>query len=314
MRLLTSLVEASRPRSAIYSVASLILFSLLLLVPDPAWADVTGAGVSAAVFDQALARGPLLLGLMRQESAFNRNAVSPAGARGLMQLMPGTAELVARRLGVSYSIDRLTSDPHYNITLGRDYLEQMLDRYNGFLPLALAAYNAGPGRADQWIQRYGDPRRDIDPVDWIELIPFSETRNYVLTITGVAVETWFAGAVEDVDYSLQPELPFQQACAQLAEQRPTPTLVAQSAEWRPWGVLLAQDFSPAVAAARFERVKASHQSLLGAEEMLLLSARNPSFGPRPRHSAMVGRDNREEAEELCDRLRSVGGSCVVIRN
>src|SRR5699024_686299 len=123
--------------------------------------------------------GPLLLGLMRQESAFNHRAVSPPGARGLMQVMPGTAESVARRLGLSYSIDRLTSDPHYNISLGRDYPERMLDRYDGFLPLALAAYNAGPVRADQWIQRYGDPRRDIDPIDWMELIPFSETRNYV---------------------------------------------------------------------------------------------------------------------------------------
>lgn len=124
--------------------------------------------------------GALLLGLMRQESAFNLRAVSPAGARGLMQLMPGTAEQVARRLGISYSIGRLTSDPHYNITLGRDYLERMLDRYSGFLPLALAAYNAGPGRADQWIQQYGDPRSpNVDPIDWMELIPFSETRNYV---------------------------------------------------------------------------------------------------------------------------------------
>jgi len=124
--------------------------------------------------------GPLLLGLMRQESAFNMRAVSPAGARGLMQLMPGTAEMVARRLGLPYNIDRLTSDPHYNITLGRDYLERMLDRYRGFLPLALAAYNAGPGRADQWIGEFGDPRdRHVDPIDWIEQIPFSETRNYV---------------------------------------------------------------------------------------------------------------------------------------
>lgn len=123
---------------------------------------------------------PLLLGLIRQESAFDVRAVSPAGARGLMQLMPGTAEIVARQLGLPYHIDRLTSDPYYNITLGRDYLERMLERYRGFLPLALAAYNAGPGRADQWIQDYGDPRQEgVDPIDWIEQIPFSETRNYV---------------------------------------------------------------------------------------------------------------------------------------
>lgn len=124
--------------------------------------------------------GPLLLGLMRQESAFNVSAVSPAGARGLMQLMPGTAERVAGRLGLDYSLSRLTRDPVYNIRLGRDYLQRMIDRYDGFLPLALAAYNAGPGRADQWIVDYGDPRlADIDPIDWIEQIPFSETRNYV---------------------------------------------------------------------------------------------------------------------------------------
>lgn len=124
--------------------------------------------------------GPLLLGLMRQESAFDIAAVSPAGARGLMQLMPGTAERVARQLGESYSLARLTSDPLYNIRLGRDYLERMLDRYTGFLPLALAAYNAGPGRADEWIVTYGDPRHpEVDPIDWMEQIPFSETRNYV---------------------------------------------------------------------------------------------------------------------------------------
>lgn len=124
--------------------------------------------------------GPLLLGLMRQESAFDRQAVSSAGARGLMQLMPGTAEQVARRIGVNYSFDRLTTDPQYNIRLGRDYLERMLDRYAGFLPLALAAYNAGPGRADQWIVEFGDPRHpSIDPIDWMEQIPFAETRNYV---------------------------------------------------------------------------------------------------------------------------------------
>src|SRR5690606_41591409 len=102
---------------------------------------------------------PFRLGLVRQESAFDVSAVRPAGARGLMQLMPGTAEIVARRLGLPYHLDRLTSDPYYNITLGRDYLERMLERYRGFLPLALAAYNAGPGRADQWIQDRSEERR-----------------------------------------------------------------------------------------------------------------------------------------------------------
>ena len=100
----------------------------------------------------------------------------------------------------------------------------------------------------------------------------------------------------------------------MAETRPAPTLVAQSADWKPWGVLLAQDFSPAVAAAKFERTKGTFPALLDEEAMLLLTVRNPSFGPRPRHSAMIGRNSREAADELCQRLRTAGGSCVVVRN
>jgi soluble lytic murein transglycosylase len=122
----------------------------------------------------------LILSVIRQESGFDRTAVSRAGARGMMQLMPGTAQQIAKGLSEPYNRARLLSDPGYNIRLGGGYLEQMLDRFDGAAPLALAAYNAGPHRVVRWVREYGDPRTgEIDMLDWIETIPFSETRNYV---------------------------------------------------------------------------------------------------------------------------------------
>ncbi len=123
---------------------------------------------------------PLVLAITRQESAFAADAVSHAGARGLMQLMPATAKSVSRKLNLSYSTSRLTADPAYNTLLGSTYLGNLIDRFDGSYILAIASYNAGPGRTNQWIREWGDPRLgEIDNIDWIELIPFSETRNYV---------------------------------------------------------------------------------------------------------------------------------------
>ena len=120
------------------------------------------------------------LGIMRQESSFDVGAVSSSGARGLMQLMPFTAKDVAKKLGVPVSIPALTVDAKQNMNLGTAYLREVLDRFGGALPLAAAAYNAGPHRVDQWLADYGDPRTDaIAMTDWLELIPFQETRNYV---------------------------------------------------------------------------------------------------------------------------------------
>lgn len=125
----------------------------------------------------------LVLGIIRQESAFDVAAVSSAGARGLMQLLPGTAKGVAKQAGVKFAQKRLTSDSHYNITLGRAYLDDLLSRFRGSYVLTAAAYNAGPSRVRDWIATYGDPReRSTDVIDWIESIPFDETRNYVMRI------------------------------------------------------------------------------------------------------------------------------------
>jgi soluble lytic murein transglycosylase len=126
------------------------------------------------------AEDALVLAIMRQESVFELDAVSSAGARGLMQLMPATAKHVAGKLGLAYEESRLTRDGDYNMRLGSAYVGELLDRYGGSYILAIAAYNAGPARISQWINEYGDPRGyEVDAVDWIELIPFSETRNYV---------------------------------------------------------------------------------------------------------------------------------------
>jgi soluble lytic murein transglycosylase len=119
-------------------------------------------------------------GIVRQESRFNSTAVSHAGARGLMQLMPATAKEVAGKKGVSHQLEWLTQRPDHNIRLGSSYLAQMVRRYDGHYALAAAAYNAGPGRVDRWLVEIGDPRKgEIALLDWAELIPIYETRNYV---------------------------------------------------------------------------------------------------------------------------------------
>jgi soluble lytic murein transglycosylase len=118
-------------------------------------------------------------GITRQESSFDQNAVSWAGARGMMQLMPGTAREEAGKLGVGYDSSRL-HNADYNVMLGSSYFQRMLNRWDGSVPLAVASYNAGSGNVSKWIKAYGDPRSgSVDMIGWIEAIPFSETRGYV---------------------------------------------------------------------------------------------------------------------------------------
>ena len=122
----------------------------------------------------------LIHAITRQESQFDRAAISHAGARGLMQLMPGTASDMSRNLGLRYDRAALTEDTGYNIQLGSGYIDRVLRQYDGNYVLAIAAYNAGPGNVNKWIRANGDPRLPgVDVVAWIEAIPFTETRNYV---------------------------------------------------------------------------------------------------------------------------------------
>ena len=127
--------------------------------------------------------------IARQESEFDRTRVSHAGARGMMQLMPGTAREEAGKAGIQFMSASLTDDPAYNIRLGDQHFARLMNRYGGAYPLAIAAYNAGPGRVNEWLRLNGDPRTGaVDWVTWVEQIPANfETRYYVMRVIGNAV-------------------------------------------------------------------------------------------------------------------------------
>ncbi|MGB7270808.1 MAG: lytic transglycosylase domain-containing protein [Albidovulum sp.] len=128
-------------------------------------------------------RTELALAIARRESEFNPGVVSHAGARGLMQLMPGTAKMMAKELGLGYDGGKLTTDWSYNARLGAEYLAGLEAEFGSSPLLVATGYNAGPGRSRRWITELGDPRADgVDPVDWIEAIPFRETQTYVMRV------------------------------------------------------------------------------------------------------------------------------------
>lgn len=131
----------------------------------------------------------LALSIARRESEFDPAARSSADARGLMQVLPGTAKLMAGKLGKPFDAAKLVSDPAYNVAMGAAYLSEMADEFGPSIALIASGYNAGPGRPRRWISEFGDPRRsDVDVVDWIETIPFAETRTYVMRVAeGVVI-------------------------------------------------------------------------------------------------------------------------------
>ncbi|MBX9926932.1 MAG: lytic transglycosylase domain-containing protein, partial [Hyphomicrobiaceae bacterium] len=122
----------------------------------------------------------VLLAITRQETEFNKNTVSVAGARGLMQVMTVTAQHVCKDYKITCELDRLLPDPAYNATIASSYIGERMADFRGSYALTMSGFNAGPGRTRQWIGQFGDPRDPkMDPVDWIERIPFQETREYV---------------------------------------------------------------------------------------------------------------------------------------
>jgi soluble lytic murein transglycosylase len=131
----------------------------------------------------------LALSISRRESEFDPAARSSADARGLMQVLPGTAKLMAAKLGKDFDAGKLISDPAYNVTMGAAYLAEMAEEFGPSIALIASGYNAGPGRPRRWITEFGDPRRaDVDVVDWVETIPFAETRTYVMRVAeGVVI-------------------------------------------------------------------------------------------------------------------------------
>jgi len=118
--------------------------------------------------------------IIRQESGFNEQAISPVGAKGLMQLRPSVAKEIAKKIKLKYHENDLTKKPQTNTLIGAQFLSTLLHRFNGDIVLAIASYNAGEGRVQKWIKTYGDPRQpDVDTIDWIEMLPFEETRSYI---------------------------------------------------------------------------------------------------------------------------------------
>jgi soluble lytic murein transglycosylase len=125
----------------------------------------------------------LALSITRRESEFNPVVGSSAGAQGLMQLMPATAKRMAEVTGQDFSVGRLTSDPAFNVTMGSAYLRVLVDEFGPSVALVASGYNAGPGRPRRWVGEFGDPRDpSVDVVDWVETIPFTETRTYVMRV------------------------------------------------------------------------------------------------------------------------------------
>jgi len=228
--------------------------------------------------------------LIWQESRFDLTAISPAGAQGIAQFMPGTARL--RTVSNPF-------DPAEALARSAEYLRFLTLKY-GNLGLAAAAYNSGEGRISRYVAGNGG-------------VPL-ETREYVSIITGYPIEYWLNEDPEQPDFSLHPELEFEPACIQMARVAPMPRVIPDVGVWQPWGVLISQNASQQVARDAFRREQSEHAKVLGDEVLMLLTVRNPKFGPRARYSAMVGRQTRAEAQKLCDALLAEGGNCIVQRN
>jgi hypothetical protein len=229
--------------------------------------------------------------LIWQESRFDHAALSGAGAEGIAQFMPSTGRL--RSLKNPF-------DPAEALARSAEYLRFLEEKF-GNLGLAAAAYNGGEGRMERYVANGGGP------------LPL-ETRNYVMIITGEEVETWLTNPPDGVDYTLDREVDFQTACLDMARSVRTPDLTISPADWQPWGVLIAQNASANLARSRFERTQSQFGGILGNEQLMLISVRNPNFGNRLRFSAMVGRQSRDEANALCNRLLAAGGNCIVQKN
>jgi Transglycosylase SLT domain len=228
--------------------------------------------------------------LIWQESHFDPNAVSFAGAEGIAQFMPGTARL--QGLVNPY-------DPAEALWRSAHYLRFLTDKF-GNLGLAAAAYNGGEGAAARFIAGTG--------------YLAAETIDYVAIVTGLPVTAWLAGNVARPDFDLQPGKPFHQACLELAEDNRVKQFTPPTAIVKPWGIQLAQFFSEAISRRAFTRIQGKFQSVLGGETLMLVAKRNPNFGPALRFTAEIGRDNRADAIKLCNRLEQAGGECIVVRN
>ena len=280
--------EPAKPRSCYSSSPSAPAWTAVCIRQEQFFRDTCGA-IQLFAWREQLPAG-YFARLIWQESRFDPFALSIAGAQGIAQFIPSTARLRGLRNAF---------DPSEALAKSAEYLRFLTDKF-GNLGLAAVAYNGGEGRAAGYVKGAG-------------YLP-AETRFYVETITGRDPDAWLAEVPPDADYAIAKNQPFIEACVKMAEAEQVPSLDRQPSEWKPWGVLLAQNFSQGVVIRRFERVQASYPKLLGNEKLMLLMARNPNFGPRLRHFAMIGRDSRADADALCAKLQAAGGACIVRKN
>lgn len=233
---------------------------------------------------------PFFARLIWRESLFQPDAVSPKGAEGIAQFMPGTAKL----RGLSNSFDAVAA-------LGKsaEYLNELKLRY-GNLGFAAAAYNAGEAGLERFLKRDSLPH---------------ETRDYVLAITAHPVEDWRDNPPKSLDLALDKEKSFLDGCIALAStRRLREIVVAEEAIWAPWGVQLAAHFQKSVAQRLFLNSVKKLPAPINGEKAILVRERNASFGARRRYAARIGRETRAEANTLCAAIRRSGGSCLVVRN
>jgi len=232
--------------------------------------------------------------LIWKESRFNPQAISPKGAQGIAQFMPGTAE--ERGLDDPF-------EPKSAIVHSASLLADLRREFGNF-GLAAAAYNAGAERVRAWLA-------GSSGLPW-------ETQNYVQFVTGRAAEQWKLEETELPQSLKTAGLEVQESCRKLAPLvvravYETEPLTASGA-WRPWGVNVSTSFSKAKALAQFGRLKQQHASLLGDRDPFVQPERNLSRGRHAMYLVQIGADSRADAEKLCAKLRSDGGACIVQKN
>ncbi|MGE7371319.1 lytic transglycosylase domain-containing protein [Neorhizobium sp. NPDC001467] len=228
--------------------------------------------------------------LIWRESLFRPEAVSPKGAEGIAQFMPGTA----RMRGLANSFDVIEA-----LDASANYLEELKTRFGNF-GYAAAAYNAGENGLARFFSN--------------ERLPI-ETRDYVFAITGATIEMWRDKPPETAAPELDGKRPFVEACTVLAHtRRMNEPVFAGSADWAPWGVQLAAHYRPAVVDRLFTRAILQLPAPLNAERALIVRQRGGNFGYRPRYAARIGRETRDEANRLCAAIRAAAVPCTVFRN
>ena len=226
--------------------------------------------------------------LIWKESRFDPNAVSPAGAEGIAQFMPGTAAM--RGLKNSFDIEQA-------ISASAKYLGELKTGY-GNLGLAAAAYNAGENRVSRWLSSGG-------------FLPL-ETENYVLDIMGEPADNFADAAHAGTIQPLDPKMKFGEACRKLPVLESAVVAMA-TINVKRWGIQVAGNFRRSVAIRQWQRIKGRYSALLADYEPVVSRVRSP-LGRRGIYAVRIGVDDRGDANVICQRLRGAGGACVVVRN